>query len=168
MTEYLIQKGKYSLPEESKPIQPLTQPVYDTPIVSAKKEKFGAGLKKGFFDTKPKAKATPKVAEIPTIKANKIKQEPLVIPEVQEAMQYLNQNTEAWLTPKLLEQFANNPNLAKGLVNPRLMNAVEELKKDPQLAKTKYRYDTEVQEFYIEFSKIMAGHFGSLAQQNPI
>mmetsp|Transcript_12703 Transcript_12703/g.12823 ORF Transcript_12703/g.12823 Transcript_12703/m.12823 type:complete len:175 (-) Transcript_12703:26-550(-) len=170
MTDYLIQRGKYIPPEEVKASQPPPPPPVQEPqpIVKPppKKEKFGDGLKKGFFDNppKPKTKTQPKVEEITTLKAKKTKESPLVIPEVQQAMHYLNTNTESWLTPNLLEQFAGNPLLARGLTNPRIMGAVEELKANPNLAKTKYQNDMEVQEFYREFSRIMASHFGNLAQ----
>ena len=54
--------------------------------------------------------------------------------------------------------------LASGMTNPRLMQAVDELRKNPKEAHAKYRNDPEVQAFFAEFSKTMGNHFGELGR----
>ena len=162
MTEYLSAKGieipvkSRPMPEAPKP-QALIKPSGPPPPI--------AGMKKGFFNQAPRKKAEKaKAEEIITVKAPVKKESPLVLKEVQEVMKYTNENTSEWLNPVLMQRFAEHPFLAAGMSNPRLMNAVNELQKDPSLATTKYKYDQEVQTFFTEFSKIMADHFGRLAE----
>ena len=169
MSEYLAARG-VTVKTESKPVPaaPMVQPISEE---SKKPEKFAPGIKKGFFNQPPKsstksiktpAKSEPEVIEIK--KPSNPPQSPLVLKEVQQAMNYTTQNTTEWLTPVLLQRLAEHPFLAQGLSNPRIMAAVTELQKDPSLASTKYKSDQEVQVFFTEFSKIMADHFGRLAE----
>ena len=162
MTDFLKTKG-IEIPVKSRPLQS-TQRAPE-PEKPAPLETFAPGIKKGFFSQQPKKKKQiPSPPEIPVIKPQVKKENPLVLKEVQEVMQYTNQHTEEWLTPTLLQRLAEHPFLAKGMSNPRLMEAVNELQKNPSLATTKYKYDQEVQVFFTEFSKIMADHFGKLAE----
>lgn len=166
MTDYL------STIRQPEPPQPAPKPT-PKPIPKSteevKKPSGGTVIKKGFFNQPAVKKSKPK-QNIATIKPKNSQENPLIFPEVQEAMQYTNmmQNGNIhleWLNDDLLKQLTENPKLAQGMTNPRLMNAVDELKKNPNLAKTKYAYDPEVQEFFVEFSKLMAGHFGTLAEK---
>lgn len=163
MTEYLAARG-IKPEEKSKPIEV----VKEVKVEEKKVEKFASGIKKGFFNQAPKQakkvvkKVEPEIVEIK--KTNKPQENPLVLKEVQQAMNYTTQNTQEWLTPELLQRIAEHPFLAKGMSDPRLMAAVNELQKDASLATTKYKHDQEVQVFFTEFSKIMADHFGRIAQ----
>jgi hypothetical protein len=164
MSSYLAAKG-IEIPIKSKPLEEakkLPEPVQKAP----EKSTFAPGIKKGFFNQGPKQprkKPEPK-EEIITIKPQQKKENPLVLKDVQQAMQYTNENTNEWLTPELLQRLVEHPFLAKGLSDQRLMKAVDELQKDPSLATTKYKHDQEVQVFFTEFSKIMADHFGRIAE----
>lgn len=164
MTEYLAARG-IRAEEKSKPVEVV---VRDVKVEENKQEKFAPGIKKGFFNQAPKQvrKVVKKdEPEIVTIKKNnKPPENPLVLKEVQQAMNYTTQNTQEWLTPELLQRIAEHPFLATGMSNPRLMSAVNELQKDASLAGTKYKHDQEVQVFFTEFSKIMADHFGRMAE----
>jgi hypothetical protein len=48
------------------------------------------------------------------------------------------------------------PELAQGFEDPAIMQAVEEISKNPGLIRTKYANNTKVAQFY----KAMAGHVG--------
>lgn len=152
MTEFLASKG-IEVPVKTRPM-----PEAAKVEVAAKPAPFAAGMKKGFFNQPVRKKK--EIVEVKPVK----KENPLVLKEVQEAMKYTNENTSEWLNPTLMQRFAEHPFLAAGMSNPRLMEAVNELQKDPSLATTKYKYDQEVQSFFTEFSKIMADHFGRLAE----
>lgn len=109
--------------------------------------------------------AKPKGARrISTVKPKSARANPLVLSEVQEAMNFTTENSSEWLNNDLLSVISEHPLLAHGMTNPRLMQAVEELKRDPKLATSKYRDDQEVQAFFAEFSKTMASHFERLGR----
>jgi hypothetical protein len=123
-------------------------------------KKFATGLKKGFFDSKPKPKRkVPAEAKIPLIKPKNPGTTGLEIPEVQAAMQYTLEQTDEWLTPDLMTKMGDHPALLAGFQNPRFIQAIEEMRKDPAAAQRKYAGDMEIMLFITEFSKIMAGHF---------
>jgi hypothetical protein len=159
MKDYLISKG-LEIPVQSRPVPPPAKV-----SEASQPAPFAPGMKKGFFNQSKPSKKPVKKEELVTIKPTKAKENPLVLKEVQEVMQYTNQHTEEWLTPELIQRLAQHPFLAAGMTNPRLMSAVTELQKDPSLAATKYKYDQEVQIFFNEFSKVMADHFGRLADK---
>mmetsp|Transcript_32681 Transcript_32681/g.56825 ORF Transcript_32681/g.56825 Transcript_32681/m.56825 type:complete len:322 (+) Transcript_32681:1316-2281(+) len=124
-----------------------------------------SGLKKGFFNAAPKPKAkVKKQPEIPLIKA-KQQRNPLELPDVQAAMQYTETNQSEWLSPALMEKIASNPTLTAGFSNPVCMQAIQEFQKDPARAKARYASDAVVTTFLVEFAKLMAGHFGTLAEE---
>jgi hypothetical protein len=171
MSEYLQSRGFQQVPESrplpaapSNPVPSTSNPVPST----SSKSSFAPSLKKGFFNQSSKSKApstVQKKSEIIEIKKpSKPAENPLVLKDVQQAMNYTTQNTSEWMTPELLQRLAEHPFLAQGLSNMRIMSAVTELQKDPSLASTKYKHDQEVQVFFTEFSKIMADHFGRLAE----
>ena len=155
MTEYLKSKG-YEIPHSTPHSTPQSTP-QSTSQNPPKKQT--PAFKKGFLNQPRK----PKPKEIPTIKP-KPQKDPLVFEEVKQAMQYTTSNTQEWLTPELLQKLASHPLLAKGLTDPRFMQAVEELKTNPSLANSKYKDDHEVKAFFSEFSKVMAEHFGNVAE----
>lgn len=160
MTEFLTAKG-VEIPVKFKPL-PVPEPVK---IEEQKKESFAPGIKKGFFNQPAKKpKPVKKTEEIVTVRPKQKQENPLVLKEVQDAMKYTSQNTDEWLNSTLMQRIAEHPFLAAGMKNPRLMEAVNELQKNPSLATTKYKHDQEVQNFFTEFSKIMADHFGRLAE----
>jgi hypothetical protein len=54
--------------------------------------------------------------------------------------------------------------MAAGFQNPRFVQAIDEMKRNPAEAQRKYANDPEVRLFMSEFSKIMAGHFHDVAK----
>lgn len=162
MTEYLAAR------KPPEPPKPAPKPIAVTKP-EEKKQSTGSGIKKGFFNQPAVKKSKPK-ENVTTIKPKNPAENTLVFPEVQEAMQYTNMMQKGniyleWLNEDLLQRLTQNPKLAQGMTNPRLMHAVDELRQNPGLAKSKYANDAEVQEFFVEFSKLMAGHFGNLAEK---
>lgn len=63
------------------------------------------------------------------------------------------------MTPDLLQKFATNPKLAKGLSDPRFQAAIAEMQKDPKAAMLKFQQDEELSEFLKEFFSTMGDHF---------
>jgi hypothetical protein len=129
------------------------------------------GMKKGFFDAKPKPKdkkekKDPKAEAVPFIepKANKYE-----LPEVKEAMQghtdWLKQtDPKQWMTPQLMAAIMMKPNIAAGMSDPRVMEALDLMQKDPTAAQQKYKDDKKVMDFLKEFSELMATHFDGMAK----
>jgi hypothetical protein len=100
MKDYLLAKG-VEIPVQSRP---LPQAKNSEKVEKIEKPKpFASGIKKGFFNTSQNTKKTPKpenhkkedtkTEEIITIKPKK-PENPLVLKEVQEVMQYTNNHTE--------------------------------------------------------------------------
>jgi len=63
------------------------------------------------------------------------------------------------VTPDLLQKFATNPKLSKGLSDPRFQAAIAEMQKDPKAAMAKFQKDKELSEFLTEFFSTMGDHF---------
>merc|ERR550534_746162 len=59
------------------------------------------------------------------------------------------------------------PHIMKGMTDPRIQKAIEMMQKDPEGAKITYKDDPEVQEFFKEFSALMATHFELLGKSPP-
>jgi hypothetical protein len=116
-------------------------------------------------ETKPLETITPKV------EAKDAKKKDMVIDEVQEAMKSsaspmakLLSNQE-WLTPDLLQKFATNPKLSKGLSDPRFQAAIGEMQKNPKAAMAKFQGDPELSEFLTEFFSTMGDHFALIGEK---
>merc|ERR1719235_3106156 len=125
----------------------------------------------GFLDAKPKPKEKkekkePKVEAIPYIEPKTSKYE---LPEVKQAMQghmdWLKQaDPKSWMTPQLMAALMMKPNIAQGMSNPRVMEALEMMQEDPTTAQQKYKDDKQVMDFLKEFSELMATHFDGMAK----
>lgn len=159
MSEYLAKRNVVQDAPKAV-IKPTEQPPMSKPKES--------GLKKGFFSA-PKTKPKKKAQAITLIKPQ-LKKNPLELPEVQAAMQYTEMNQSGmiyleWLSPALMEKIATNPTLTAGFTNPSCMQAIEMFRTDPISAKARYSSDPVVTGFLVEFSKLMAGHFGGMAEE---
>ncbi|EGZ04400.1 hypothetical protein PHYSODRAFT_551801 [Phytophthora sojae] len=127
------------------------------------RKSFGQGLKKGFFNTKPKPtkvktaqrtsvlEPTRQQARDERLLIVKEKQEEatatspmFVFPEVQEAMKSMNQ-----LDPKALQ-------------NPAFTTAIAEMQQDPQAAVLKYQKDPAVSTMLRDFMEFLGNHFEEL------
>ena len=72
------------------------------------------------------------------------------------------------MTPDLMQQFAQNPILARGLNNPRMQQLIAGLQKNPQATMNAVKNDPEAEAFMTEFCKTVGNHFTAMgAQQNP-
>lgn len=153
----------------------------------ATNKSFGTGFKKGFFGggsggTKTKAttgtSTKKKESEIINVKAapggaKKSVSHSLnnISKEVNEAMaESTNPAVKElqkgeWMTPDLMQIFATNPIISRGLRNPRCQKAMEMMQKDPEGAKKQFLGDTEVDEFMKEFGRVMGAHFDKLGDK---
>jgi hypothetical protein len=107
--------------------------------------------------------------EIPFIKAKKKsgKDDPLEslrLPEVQAAMKNTVSDTKSWMTPELMQRFAQNPKLAMGMANPRFVKAMGELQENPEAAMEKYKNDAALHDFLNEFTGLMGDHMTKLGE----
>lgn len=91
--------------------------------------------------------------------------------EVQKNMQkgslehFVTSTKDQWMTPDLLTQIQKNPELLKGLQDPEIMQAIALMQVKPAEAKKKYQNNEKVTKFFVEFSKIMGGHFEELGKK---
>merc|ERR1712070_592717 len=69
-----------------------------------------------------------------------------------------------WMTPQLMAAIMMKPNIAAGMSDPRVMEALDLMQKDPTTAQQKYKDDKEVMDFLKEFSELMATHFDGMAK----
>jgi hypothetical protein len=97
------------------------------------KETGFSGLKKGFFDAKPKAKETKKIPEITELKPKSFKN-PLILDQVQKEMP----NTD-WVTPDILEKIEKSPVLSKAFQDPMFTTAISEMASNSSEAFKKYQ-----------------------------
>lgn len=154
---------------------------------------FGTGFKKGFFGgggssggakkktsmTSSSGRAKAKIdADVIDVKASATKgkkagSESLnnISKEVNEAMEESTNpavkelQKGEWMTPDLMQTFAANPIIARGLRNPKCQKAMELMQKSPEQAKKQFLGDTEVDEFIKEFGKVMGTHFDKLGDE---
>ena len=70
-----------------------------------------------------------------------------------------------WVTPELMQQFAQNPVLARGLNDPRMQQMIAALQKNPKAAMEAVKNDPEAEAFMNEFCKTVGGHFTDLGTQ---
>ncbi len=84
-----------------------------------------------------------------------MKEDPLKIKEVQEAMKgqdFLMSNKETWLNNDLLTQVAKNPKLQKLFTNPEYLKDIQAMEKNPKAIQQKYAHNKEFQDLFKEFS----------------
>ena len=68
-----------------------------------------------------------------------------------------------WFTPELLQKFASNPTLLKGLSNKAGMDIIQSYMKDPEAAKKAFSDEPSIMEFLKEFGSVMSNHFENMA-----
>ena len=142
---------------------------------SVKDESVKGGLfKKGFLlrgENKIVKKDENNVMDLTHLKS-KPKEEKLILDDVQKNMNKENTLTETlkkkdeWLNQDLLAKIAKNPNLLKYFMDPRFQDAIALMQKDPKKAKDLYGSNPEFNQFFKEFSSIMAEHFKKLSEKN--
>ena len=143
---------------------------------------------------KPAAAAAPieTVRPLPKAAVQKAKVDSLVMEEVQAAMKAgagpmgaALADKDKWMTPALLQKFATNPKLARGMTDPKCQAAIAELQKNPkvnpksllclsectltfftvcnnsneQAAMEKFQHDKDLTAFLTEFCTTMGEHF---------
>ena len=70
-----------------------------------------------------------------------------------------------WVTPDLVQVFAANPIISRGLQDPKCKAAMQLMQQDPKAAQKRFEGDPDVDLFMREFGKVMAAHFDGLGQQ---
>lgn len=146
-------------------------------------DSFGLGFKKGFLKreaNKPKDN-TDKVVDLTHIKSKQVeKSEKFKLEEVQKNLsesennskQLLNnimQSKDEWLNKELLEKLAKNPNLLQVFMSPEFTDILKLMQSNPSEAKRKYGNNPKFNEFFKEFSSLMANHFESMDKKsNPM
>lgn len=148
---------------------------------------FGMGLKKGFLNkasqnsksntttTTNNNKKDEHVTDLTNVKAKK---NTLEIQEVQNNMKnssetnnskFLVENIigkkDQWLNQELLMKLASNPRLLKAFTHPSFNDAMTLLQKDPAEAKRKFGDNADFNEFFKEFSALMADHFKNMGEK---
>lgn len=124
-------------------------------------------LAKGLLNTQGKVKDAEETKKKAEEDAKK-KKNPLEIQEVQENMKkdsvygFLENNKEKWMTPGLIGKLQQNPKLLQGFADPEVMMAVVLMQSDPSAAKEKYKNNKKVTDFFVEFTRLMGGHFEEL------
>lgn len=91
------------------------------------------------------------------------KEDELKIPEVQAAMK-----DTSWINDDLLNNIQHDRDLMEKLENPKYNEALEKMKKSPKDAMEYYKDDTDVQEFFKKFYKILGNHFSGLEQNESV
>jgi len=106
---------------------------------------------------------------IPTLTKNNTKpsSSPLVLDDVQAAMMGegasgLLREEKKWNNDGLMERIKNSPRMQAGLSNPRYLQAIEDMKKDPAAAQAKYKGQKDIEDFITEFAGIMGEHFSEV------
>ena len=137
------------------------------------------GLKKGFLGCggggeRNTNKAAGSGTSVPMVQASlDAKQKSLELPEVQakmeadraEAAKMAANGPNGWMTPELMTKIAMSPILRKGFTDPRCQTAMGEMQANPAAAMKKYGDVPEMKEFLQAFAKVMADHFGKLAEK---
>ncbi|CAH1799856.1 unnamed protein product, partial [Owenia fusiformis] len=178
------QTAKNASPEHK---LPTSTPSPSLPSNQDNKDSAFAGMKKGFLfgapaskskqESKPKPTAKPVnkktdpinvQEEIPFIKANKEEENTrLSMPEVQDAMKASQNlmNNKEWITQDFLQTIQSRPKLLEKLTNPVFQQAISDFQTNPEAATMKYKDNTEVFEFFKEFSGILGQHFSELGER---
>lgn len=78
---------------------------------------------------------------------------------------FVTSTKDQWLTPDLLMNMQKNPALLQGLQDPEIMQAVALMQVKPAEAKLKYQDNEKVTKFFIEFAKVMGGHFENISKK---
>ena len=150
------------------------EPAKPCKMQSQEKSNVGfGGMKKGFLFGNSTAKSSKRVKKSAAtsktdyeVKASSNKKK-LVFDEVQEAMNEskgLPAGTE-WVTADLLKKVEGNEALSRKLADPKFSRALQWMQSDPKAAKEYYKNDKDVQEFFMDFYKILGQHFTALGEQ---
>ncbi|RLN78960.1 hypothetical protein BBJ28_00011791 [Nothophytophthora sp. Chile5] len=125
------------------------------------RKSFGQGLKKGFFNTsaakKKAANAAKRLSSTPQQPGREQTVEcansTFVFPEVQEALQSVNQ-----LSPNGLDQALQSSSRLSA-PNPAFTQAIAEMQQDPRAAVLKYQKDPAVSTMLQDFMAFLGSHF---------
>ncbi|KAG7395134.1 hypothetical protein PHYBOEH_004207 [Phytophthora boehmeriae] len=147
------------------------------------RKSFGQGLKKGFFNSsgnKKKTSTPVKCAAILEPTQQQTREERFMIakpngeksaaadpifvfPEVQEAMESMNQlDPKEWMNDQFFDKLAQNPKLAQALQSPAFSSAIAEMQQDPRAAVLKYQKDPAVSTMLRDFMEFLGNHFEEL------
>lgn len=96
------------------------------------------------------------------------------MPEVQSAMEGGGSSAAAkmasklssgsWITPELMQRIASEPILLAGMQQPKCMEALGELQKNPAAARAKYAGDPAITRFLMTFAGLLGEHFSQLGE----
>ena len=126
-----------------------------------KKAEAASTLRKGFFTNSP---STPVTVLKPNIKPNN----PLLLPEVQSAMQSPMQTMladKSWMTQELLTAIVSDPLLSQSMADPAFQDALALMQKDAKAAKAKYEKDEKVTAMLTRFMSLFGSHFETLGKK---
>lgn len=75
--------------------------------------------------------------------------------------------SKEWCNDDLLKKLEKHPELLRQLADPRIMEVMQKFRTNPQQALKECKKGTEVNQFMVEFSKVMGNHFTALADSAP-
>ena len=179
LVDRVKEKQKSSLCARSAPVtSESSNTVSKAKVPAAKNNNVGyGGMKKGFLfgcktsksnSNTTKAKNTSSTAEKFDYEIKgKQDDKKFVFDEVQEAVNKPSgfAASKEWLTDDLLKNIEGNKKLLEKMTNPKFSAAIELMQNNPKLAVEKYKDDFDVQEFFMEFYRILGSHFTKLGQQ---
>lgn len=100
----------------------------------------------------------------------------LVLPEVQEAMKQVNQQSQLggtqgsgmngteWLTPDLLDKISQKPQLAAMLMHPHFAKAMQLLATSPNEAMALFAANPAARQCFTELTAMLSAHFSSIGK----
>ena len=133
-------------------------------------------VKRGFFNNSKASPAQSTPSRLPAASIPKVIEvaprsrpdESLRFPEVQHAMRppgVFRKDDHSWVTGDLMRRIAGDPSLVEALGNPRFQEALNLMQKNPAEAKTKYSGDTEINDLFKRYMRILGCHFEDLAEK---
>lgn len=79
--------------------------------------------------------------------------------------QFVSSTKDTWMTPDLMSKLQSNPELLQGFSDPEIMQAIALMQVKPVEAKQKYQKNEKVTKFFVEFTKLMGGHFEQIGEK---
>lgn len=158
----------------------------NTVKVENKEPEFGSGFKRGFLKKSVNSNSNSnnvkqnnsnkEIVDLTHIKAKEQNE----IKEVQEKMKELKNvnsnapnvkllndmvkegNKDKWMNNDLMTRLMKNPKLMKYFMHPDFSSILQLMQTNPALCKEKFGNNPEFNDFFKEFSSIMADHFSDL------
>jgi hypothetical protein len=123
------------------------------------KEKEKATISKKPSQPLSRGRATAPAEDMPFIQPQpkSSAQDHLVLPEVQQAI-LDSKGSNPIHNPEFLKQLTDNPELMRGLQDPRMGQAMAQFSANPQAAMQMYKDDEKVQKFLLAYMNLLGSH----------